>query len=488
MKYNYEVKKEIDVIDEFDVVVVGGGLGGICAALSAADLGMKTALIERNATIGGQAAEVNTWGLDGFVDCNGKMLVKGYPWEILKRTVARGNSDPFWNKINMDTLQKDGEEIALKEMGAVEYVPFIHTNSFMNPFNDQYVDVNDYKITAIKMLEEKNVMVLLGMPVVDTIIEGKDVKGVVLQGELDKFAVMAKRVVDTTQSSIVCAYAGKTPRLTDMYMGTLPRVTGVDIGKVIDYIEETDENWFVRPMVGKRADPQELRSLVSKGYPLALHGFTTALNKAIEDDPKYKNLVGTKKADQIFFYEKENSGAFWIFTSNFRFVDPTNPIALATAVKTGRKQQMLTCEFFKKYVPGFENVMIIDEYPNISRAYKNSFELTNFTEYSVTQEEILSGKSTQSDNIIKVLGHPHIGGCGEGWWLTLRSLIPKDMNNIIISGKSACRRIHYIATCGLVGQAAGASAAESIIEGKDILKTSSHNIREKLISQGVILD
>ena len=41
--------------EDFDVVVVGGGAGGVAAAIGAARLGAKTALIERYGFLGGAA-------------------------------------------------------------------------------------------------------------------------------------------------------------------------------------------------------------------------------------------------------------------------------------------------------------------------------------------------------------------------------------------------------------------------------------------------
>lgn len=45
--------KEIKNIADYDVVVVGAGASGLCAAISAAELGASVALIERSGTVGG---------------------------------------------------------------------------------------------------------------------------------------------------------------------------------------------------------------------------------------------------------------------------------------------------------------------------------------------------------------------------------------------------------------------------------------------------
>ena len=38
--------------DQFDVIVIGGGPGGYVCAIRAAQLGLKTACVERRATLG----------------------------------------------------------------------------------------------------------------------------------------------------------------------------------------------------------------------------------------------------------------------------------------------------------------------------------------------------------------------------------------------------------------------------------------------------
>lgn len=486
MEYSYEVKQKIRVLDSVDILVAGGGFGGICAALSASREGMHTALVEKNAVLGGQAAEIDTWGLDGFVSRDGHLIVAGYPWELLWKIVKEGGSDTFFDKFSVQTMEKKGIETALLEAGLEEYVPFIQTGTFMNPFNDQYVNPNAYRYVAACELEKAGVQIFPGMPVVDVLMEGNVVRGVVVQGEFEKFAILAKRVVDTTQGASVCALAGKVFAHPKAYVGTLPRVSGVDIHRVIAYIRNTDDNWFLRPMVGTRADPDIMESLVNKGNPLAIHGFTKALDRAAAENPEYA-LIQRMCDCLMFFYERDTVGAYWAIDDTMHNTDASDPAAFSRAILTGRKQQWLVHKFFVNYIPGFERAHLLDTYANISKAYHQTCEPSGFTEYDITEEEIRSGVCKRGDYIVKILGHPMSGQSAGGWYIPLAALIPKGLDGILVTGKPACRKIHYIASCALVGQAAGAAAAQSVREGKGLWETDPEGIRELLRKQGVLI-
>jgi len=55
MRMISEPAREIKVLKEADVVVVGGGPGGVASAIAAARMGAKTVLIERYGHLGGMA-------------------------------------------------------------------------------------------------------------------------------------------------------------------------------------------------------------------------------------------------------------------------------------------------------------------------------------------------------------------------------------------------------------------------------------------------
>ena len=69
--------------EEYDVIVVGAGVGGICAAVSAARLGAKTLLIEKMDEIGGTGAHSPVGFICTFADATGRHINKGILQECL---------------------------------------------------------------------------------------------------------------------------------------------------------------------------------------------------------------------------------------------------------------------------------------------------------------------------------------------------------------------------------------------------------------------
>ena len=65
-----------------DVVVVGAGVGGICAALAAARLSCRTLLIEKNPTVGGTAVYSPVALICKFRDHSGRTINNGIHREL----------------------------------------------------------------------------------------------------------------------------------------------------------------------------------------------------------------------------------------------------------------------------------------------------------------------------------------------------------------------------------------------------------------------
>lgn len=164
MKYYEEPKKQVPITHEVDVLVVGAGPAGVCAAISAARMGAKTMLIEQQGAVGGIA----TVGLmSHWTGTSGSKLYH----EILTRSAELNEGE-----------QKGKVTITI------------------NP--------EKLKTLLLTMLEEAGASVQLYTFASDVIMEGNAVRGVICESKSGREAILAKVVIDASGDGDVAAKAG----------------------------------------------------------------------------------------------------------------------------------------------------------------------------------------------------------------------------------------------------------------------------------------
>ena len=95
-----EKTEYIPVSGDYEIIVAGGGLSGIAAALSAARCGRRVLLLEKQCWLGGLATTglVNLW----VPLCNGRgrMIIKGMAEELLHLSIRNGfdTLPPSWKE------------------------------------------------------------------------------------------------------------------------------------------------------------------------------------------------------------------------------------------------------------------------------------------------------------------------------------------------------------------------------------------------------
>ncbi|MDD3590309.1 MAG: FAD-dependent oxidoreductase [Thermoguttaceae bacterium] len=191
-------------ISETDVLVVGAGPAGCCAAIAAARLGVKVTLVERYGHFGGLA----TGGL--------VLHVLGH-W-----TKQDGKS--------VQVVQGIGEEM----MQRLEAMPYgiINREFARNPT----LDAEAYKYLLVEMVTEANIEVLLHSWCCDAIMaDAPDpktgnpiVRGAVVQTKLGPQAIIARQVVDTTGDGDVFYAAGAIHTQREYDIGLVSRIANLD--------------------------------------------------------------------------------------------------------------------------------------------------------------------------------------------------------------------------------------------------------------------
>ena len=151
-------EESIPVYGEYDVVVAGGGMAGVGAALAAAKNGAKVIIIENTSALGGLV----TMGLVNIpLD-----FVSGVGREFFDELTAMGG------------LRKNNS------------CPEKH------------------KLCFDRMVKRAGIDVLLVTPIIDTIVEGNTVKGAIIHTKMGKKAVMGKMFVDATGDSDLVFFGG----------------------------------------------------------------------------------------------------------------------------------------------------------------------------------------------------------------------------------------------------------------------------------------
>jgi len=190
-------ERTLPVLEQVDVLVVGGGAAGFAAAVAAARAGASTAIVERYGYFGG------LW-TGGLV-----LLVIGTHAREgdTRKKVVCGIGDELLERLT----RIDG--------GIINQGP--------GRFNPT-VDPEATKYLMDEMLGEAGVKVFLHCWGVDAVMEGRTVRGAVFESKAGRQALLAKVVVDATGDGDLFAAAGAEHEQRLHAIGLVHRLGNVD--------------------------------------------------------------------------------------------------------------------------------------------------------------------------------------------------------------------------------------------------------------------
>jgi hypothetical protein len=442
-----EPNKAINVVRECDVVVVGGGPGGIGAAVAAARNGADTVLIERYGYLGG----MGTGGLVTIIPClsdfDGIMQIGGINQEWIERlSVREAETHPpaeIWGSTDERLLSywNDRSFFAVRE-GHIVYASLI--------------DAEISKCILSDMIIEAKVKTYLHSWGTMPIMDGNKAIGIVFESKSGRQAIMAKVVIDATGDGDLLPNAGAgfdvdiDPQIRIANLSLSYWIDNVNYLKADDYRKTYPEKWdaLVRDLLQKGGHPFFMRS----------------------------NLKG-----------QEN--IVWVHP-RYAASSQTDVEELTRVEFLGREKMLLTHDFYKRYIPGFEESFIVLSAPQLGTRGARRVH----GDYMVTSRDLLSGEPFEDTIAIfpdldrgkASLAHPNT-------YIPYRSLLPKGVENMLVgcrafsSDQEVNNFFNLIPHCVAFGEAAGTAAALSIDQGVSVRNVDYPALRKQLIAQNVPL-
>ena len=441
-----EEKQQIPVHAQADVLVVGGGPAGLCAAISAARNGAKVILMERYGYLGGMATGGYVLLLDCLCDGKGNLVIKGLVEEMIQRLrkVDGIIEQPkeVWGSSDMDQILKWRRYGATGgEDKIVRYSPVI--------------DPEMMKCVANDMALEAGVRPLFHAWFSKAYVEDGVVKGAIFESKSGRRAVLAKVVIDCTGDGDVFYTAGENYHTGNLPLGLVFRVGNVDCEKAEAYLSD-----------GNRAD------------------------QVTEELRKIKGCTGGYSFGELpmgFYMRSSINNVVWFNTTTGGSAVDIEDLT-RTEIEI-RQAMMRTMDYFKKNVPGFENAVVMDTAPQCG--VRSSRMLDG--EYIITRKELMEGAHFDDAVVVAQPPYKKFETSHSLKEIPYRCFLPKTVKGLLVAGRcisgdfGAIEMLRVIPTAMLMGEACGVAAALAVKEGKDVKDVDAHEIQAQLRKQNVLI-
>jgi len=444
--------KEVEVREQVDVLVVGGGPAGIGAAVSAARTGSRVMLLEKRAFLGGNITSAYVETCNWFLN-NTLFSIHG-----LYKEIEDGYKAEYGR----------GHEIR-------DHAPF--------RFNGEYL-----KIFLDELMTRENVQVLFYSFVNDVVIENNRIKAVIIQTKSGPVAVSAKVVIDATGDGDVAFAAGipfKQGRDKDGYCqpGTLNlRLAGID------------PKFFCEGPVEK----DKLK----------------AIDRKFQQDYDAGKIHLDCKRRELIMGRLTSGGVIGSLNYPCSYmIDPASSFDLTRGEMECRQYIKQIIHWMRVNLGGFEGLELVSIAPELgfrdSRRIEGKYTLT--TE-DIESDRSFDDTICVFPRIYDMLApDAHMGGNGalegEGYKghifvvpepnstrsynIPYRTMLPVGIDNLLTSGRCissthvAQSSIRAVYACMLTGQAAGTAAALSIRDNCVPEKVNIRKLQDHLVKQGI---
>lgn len=410
----------LPVVASVEVLVVGGGAAGVAAAVTAAELGHSTMLVEKYGFCGGAAVA----GMSGTL-C-GLYLAHSRP--STPTQLVFGFAERF-------------REVLAKKGGLTTPQPYGKTFTVVH-------DPLVWRETADDLLAAAGVRVLFHTSLTGVIVEDHTYTGVIVDSSAGRAVINAARIVDASGDAAVLARGGYDYRFGDHGVIQNPtmifRLGGADRDAFFDY---WGPDTISPPHVSELID----QANASGRYQLPRRTIW------IFPSPRPGELL---------------VNATRLTAADGRMLNVIDPADFTEAEIGGRRQVRQYADFLTETLPGLKGGYVVDT--GVEVGIRQTRTITG--EKVLTNQDVATCRK-QSDSICRSAWpiELHAGALPKLTWLLedyydvpFGTLVPRIAKNIIVAGRSlsaeheALASARVTAQCFEYGQAAGVAAALSI--------------------------
>ncbi|MGB7739952.1 MAG: FAD-dependent oxidoreductase [Steroidobacteraceae bacterium] len=447
-----EPAREIDVVHETDVLVVGSGPGGLAAAMAAARAGVKTTLVERHGCFGGNITQVG---------------VEGFAWYRHEAT------------IDSEGIGIEFEERA-KAMGAASPEPQSLSHA---------LDAEMFKYVADVLVQEAGIEPMLHRSFVAPIVEAGEIRGIITESKAGREAILAKRVIDGTGDADVATRAGarvrKTPREEMMSVSVMFSMTGVNKQRFIDAV---------------KADPQTYNDWKGGGeWQIETTGkedemFSPFLRKPFKQAVKAGVIPASLATIAGTWGAVSDQGDLTYLNLIHLSADGTDPADLTRGEMEGRRQAVHAVEALKQFMPGCEGAKLRNFGMTLGiRDTRKIDALYNMTAADVREQGRFDDSIGIFPEFIDGYGLLILPTTGRYFHVPYRSLVPQGVQGLLVAGRSiggdkvSHAAVRNMMCCAVSGQGAGTAAAISVQHDQPFDRIDMGRVQAELRRQGARL-
>ncbi len=441
--------ESLPVLDDGDVVIVGGGTAGFVAATAAARAGVNTVLVERWGYLGGCSTAPYNTSLGWFGDPQGNLIIRGIGYEFLER------------------MAKDGQAFIKGDK-----------NQIWPPYT---------KKIAFDMVTEAGVNLWLYTWASD-ILRNEDgtIKGIIVQTKGGRGVILGKTFVDCSADADLAAWAGAPFEMEDpdeLQQVSIDYIAcGVDAKRVIEWARVNKDSLNLK-VSGLEVEHQDYGA-----QPMFTITIPNADTTTTPDGKTYH--VGVMPTVKLCIYREA------VRLQGNVNINPLDPKSLTYAEVEGIKGALAHLNYLRDTVPGFEGAFIVTQNHlgvRESRRILGDYYISiDDLEQQARFDDVVALNCRALDYHLKgtVFKISFLGGEHD---IPLRALLPRNVENLVVAGRCiscdhlAHASIRGAATCMATGHAAGVAAAVASSQGKFLRDVNIRDIQVKLLEQDAIL-